>query len=280
MMCLTRRVAFSAAHSYRLENLSDEENRKLFGLCANPYGHGHNYTCEVTLQGPIDPRTGMVINIKELDRRLKEAIVEPFDHRFINKEHPAFLKKIPTLENLVLYLWHALSPGVGAARLSRIVLWESSKLYTECFSIKEQPMVFLTRVYDFSASHRLHSSALSEEENCAVFGKCNNPNGHGHNYTLEITWTGEVDPRTGMSGNLTELDTIVREQVLERYDHRNLNLDVPEFRHLNPTSENLTKVIWERLSPCFQRPALYRVRVHETEKNIFEYYGEKETPCL
>ncbi|MCC6445527.1 MAG: 6-carboxytetrahydropterin synthase, partial [Armatimonadetes bacterium] len=247
-MYLTRRVEFFSAHSYRLRDLSDEENRRLFGPCANPFGHGHNYTCEVTLRGDIDPRTGMVINIKELDRRLKEEVVSAFDHKFIDKEHPAFERRIPTLENLSLYIWNALVPGVGGAGLSRVVLWENSNLYAECVAVKEKPVVFLTRIYDFAASHRLHSHRLSDEENRAVFGKCNNPNGHGHNYGLEITWAGEVDARTGMIGNLPDLDRIVEEEVLERYDHKNLNLDCPEFSHINPTSENLTRAIWERLA--------------------------------
>jgi 6-pyruvoyltetrahydropterin/6-carboxytetrahydropterin synthase len=137
-------------------------------------------------------------------------------------------------------------------------------------------MVLLTRTYEFSAAHRLHSIQLSDEENLELFGKCNNPYGHGHNYRLEITLQGEVDPRTGLMLDLGTLDQIVREEILSRYDHHNLNADLEEFRELNPTSENLVKVIWRRLERRLISPALYKVTVRETDRNVFAYYGEGE----
>jgi 6-pyruvoyltetrahydropterin/6-carboxytetrahydropterin synthase len=136
--------------------------------------------------------------------------------------------------------------------------------------------VLLTRSYEFSAAHRLHSPRLSEEKNHAIFGKCNNPYGHGHNYILEVTLQGDIDERTGMMVDLAYLDGIVEEHVVRRYDHKNLNMDVPEFRELNPTSENLVKVIWDRLAPYLKHPTLYRVTVRETERNTFSYYGDGE----
>ena len=137
-------------------------------------------------------------------------------------------------------------------------------------------MVFLTRSYEFSAAHRLHSPLLGDERNQEIFGKCNNPYGHGHNYRVEITVHGPVDERTGMMVDLTYLDRVVEEEIIGRYDHKNLNLDTEEFRELNPTTENLVKVIWRRLAPRLKRPLLYRITVHETEKNCFSYYGEGE----
>ena len=134
--------------------------------------------------------------------------------------------------------------------------------------------MLLTRSYEFSAAHRLHSARLSDEKNHEIFGKCNNPYGHGHNYTLEVTVQGEIDERTGMMVDLGYLDGIVEEHVVRRYDHKNLNLDIPEFRELNPTSENLVKVIWERLTPYLKHPPLYKVTVRETDRNAFSYYGD------
>jgi len=131
----------------------------------------------------------------------------------------------------------------------------------------------LGRRYRFSASHRLHTAHLTEEENCRVFGKCNNPYGHGHNYVVEVSVSGKVDPATGMIANLADLDAFVQHHVLEDFDHKSLNEDVPAFRDKVPTTENVCIEIFQRLKK-FPLATLERVRVEETGKNSFEYAGE------
>ena len=131
----------------------------------------------------------------------------------------------------------------------------------------------LTRRYRFAASHRLHSPRLDEAENWRTYGKCNNPYGHGHNYVVEATFSGQVDPETGMIANLADLDPFVERQVLEPFDHTFLNDDVPAFRERVPTTENLCLEIFERLR-AFLHARLERVRVEETSLNSFEYTGE------
>jgi 6-pyruvoyltetrahydropterin/6-carboxytetrahydropterin synthase len=131
----------------------------------------------------------------------------------------------------------------------------------------------LGRRYRFAASHRLHSPQLSEEENCRVFGKCNNPYCHGHNYVLEVSLSGNVDPATGMIANLSDLDAFVDRQVLEEFDHKSLNEDVAAFRDQVPTTENLCIEIFRRLK-TFPHARLERIRVQETGNNSFEYSGE------
>ena len=135
-------------------------------------------------------------------------------------------------------------------------------------------MVYLTKVYEFSAAHRLHSHALSDEENREIFGKCNNPAGHGHNYVLEVTVKGDVDARTGLVAGLSHLDEVIQKQVYARFDYKHLNLDTPEFDILNPTSENFVKVLWNVLEPNLCPVVLHRLRLRETPKNHFDYYGE------
>jgi len=132
--------------------------------------------------------------------------------------------------------------------------------------------VELGRRYRFSASHRLHSAQLSEVENCRVFGKCNNPYGHGHNYVVEISVSGDVDAATGMIANLADLDGFVERQVLDAFDHKSLNEEVPAFREVVPTTENLCIEIFERLK-SFPHANLERVRIEETSNNSFEYAG-------
>ncbi len=132
---------------------------------------------------------------------------------------------------------------------------------------------YFGRRYVMSASHRLHTDALSAEENRATFGKCNNPHGHGHNYTVEVVAGGEVDPQTGMVINLVVMDELVRARVLTRFDHANLNLD-PLFTREVPTTENLCRAIYKLLESSLQPAELDHVRVEETENNFFEYSGD------
>ena len=133
--------------------------------------------------------------------------------------------------------------------------------------------VELGRRYHFSASHRLHSAHLSEEENCRVFGKCNNPYGHGHNYVLEVSVSGKADPQTGMIANLADLDGFVESAVLQAMDHKSLNEEVPVFQEMVPTTENLCIEIYKRLQ-SFSHAKLERVRIEETRNNSFEYAGD------
>jgi 6-pyruvoyltetrahydropterin/6-carboxytetrahydropterin synthase len=131
----------------------------------------------------------------------------------------------------------------------------------------------LTRRYSFSASHRLHSEQLGEEENQRVYGKCNNPYGHGHNYVVEVAVSGPVNPATGMITNLGDLDAFVEREVLEPFDHKYLNEEIAEFRQRVPTTENVCIEIFNRLRR-FPNARLERVRVEETGLNSFEYLGE------
>ncbi len=135
-------------------------------------------------------------------------------------------------------------------------------------------MVYLTRRTSFSASHRLWSEYLSEEENLALYEKCANRNGHGHNYILEVTVKGTPNPRTGMVLNLTELKQAIQEQVVNWVDHKHLNYDVPWLEGYIPTTEVLAIKFWERLQRGLPEGLLYEVKLYETENNIASYRGE------
>jgi len=135
-------------------------------------------------------------------------------------------------------------------------------------------MVYLTRRASFSASHRLWSKQLTEAENYAVYEKCANPNGHGHNYMLEVTVRGTPDPQTGMVLNLTQLKDAMHEQVVDWVDHKHLNYDVPWLEGSIPTTEVLVVKFWDRLAEMLHRGLLYEVKLYETENNIASYRGE------
>ncbi len=136
-------------------------------------------------------------------------------------------------------------------------------------------MVLLTRRAEFSAAHYYWNDAWSPEENRRVFGKCANRNGHGHNYTLEITVAGEVDPVTGFVVDLKELKEILEREVVSGYDHRHLNLEVADFAEQIPTTENIAVAIWQRLKGKIPGARLHRVRVYEMADLFADYYGEQ-----
>lgn len=271
MIYLSRRIDFSAAHVYRMSEWSEEENRRVFGACSNRNGHGHDYALEIMVKGYLDKKSGIVVNTTTIKDIVTQFIESELDGKFLNREHPYFSKHIPTTENLVTYIWDSLEPRFKDCKLHRIRLRENHYLYSEK---RDGSMIQLTRKYHFCSAHRLHSEHLSEEENQRIFGKCNNPNGHGHNYYLDVTVAGEPDRITGMVVNLADLDHIVDAVVLKKFDHKHLNLDTEEFKHLNPTSEVVAMVIFDMLSAHI--PNLYKVGIWETEKNYFEYFGPED----
>ncbi|HEX9484350.1 MAG TPA: 6-carboxytetrahydropterin synthase [Gemmatimonadaceae bacterium] len=138
----------------------------------------------------------------------------------------------------------------------------------------DSPQITVTRRLLFNAAHRVHNPALSDEENQRLFGKCNNPNWHGHNYTLDVSVRGTVDPRTGYVIDLSVLKRIVQDRVVERVDHRNFNLDVDFMKGVIPTSENIIVGMWRELAPAVQPGTLVKLVLWETSNNYVEYTGE------
>ena len=137
--------------------------------------------------------------------------------------------------------------------------------------MNQLPKVAVYRKEQFNAAHRLHNPALSKEENEQLFGKCNLPNYHGHNYELVVKLTGQPDPVSGYVYDMKLLSDLVKEKIVERFDHKNLNLDVPEFAHLNPTAENIAVVIYNILRPEINNELGLVVRLYETPRNFVEY---------
>ena len=139
---------------------------------------------------------------------------------------------------------------------------------------RTMPIVTATRRMHFNAAHRVHNPALSDAENTALFGKCNNPNWHGHNYVLDVSVTGSVSPKTGYVIDLAKLKEIVNREVVEKIDHRNLNIEVPFMTGQIPTTENIVVAIWKVLTPAIAPATLDRLVLWETENHSAEYRGE------
>lgn len=265
IVTLGRRAYFSCGRVLRRADWSDEQNRKVFGKRAHP--HGHDYILDVYYCGTPREEDGMVVNITDI-KPIIARVLAPLDCGFLN-ELPAFQDKLPTAENLVNFLWQELPKQVESGILQRLCLQETSS-----YSVQKFPNTMrVTKKYEFAAAHRLHAPNLSEEENIARYGKCNNPAGHGHNYGLEVTLEGAPD-ENGVLLSPDEFDRIIDEEVFARFDHKHLNEDCSEFKDLIPTSENLARVIFgvlqKRIDTLKDNVRLAKIGLHETQKNYFE----------
>lgn len=231
----------------------------------------HRFDLEATVEGAIDPAHGMVVNITELKERMRRDVVARLSGYCLDGANGA--PRCTTPEDLAREIWTRLGGGIAGVPLRRIRLVGDPSPIVEYGGEREMQV---TRRFEFSASHRLHSPALSDAENERLFGKCNNPAGHGHNYVLEVTVAGDPEPGRELVP-AAEFDRLVQEAVVDRWDHRNLNEDLPEFEGVNPTAEEIVRIAWHRLSGAFgdaRGARLARVKLRETERNHVEYTGD------
>jgi 6-pyruvoyltetrahydropterin/6-carboxytetrahydropterin synthase len=265
---LGRRAMFSAGLELKRADWSAKRNRAVYGRDVLP--HGHDYIITVYYAGTPRVEDGMIVNLNDIKPILK-GVLQPFDHAFLN-DLPAFAHAPPTLENLVQFLWREVPKQLEDATLSRLRLQESPRVWVELNNNSADNSMKLTRKYEFAAAHRLHAPTLSAQENTARYGKCNNPRGHGHNYGLEVTIEGAPDATSGVLIAPHEMDAIIEAEIFERFDHKHLNEDCPEFENLIPTSENLARVIFDLLAPKIETASrkLAKIGLHETQKNYFE----------
>jgi 6-pyruvoyltetrahydropterin/6-carboxytetrahydropterin synthase len=269
MKCIiNRRAQFSASHRYWLPELSEAENTRQFGLCARAPGHGHNYVLYVSMAGDLD-EYGMVLNLSDVKQVIKREVTSQLDFAYLNQAWPEFQQTLPTTEQIARVIWQRLSPHLP---LVRIQLFEHPELWADYEGNGME--AFLTISTHFSAAHRLARPDLTLEQNSEIYGKCARVNGHGHNYHLEVTIKGEVDPRTGMIADLVAFQKAVDEYVVEPFDHTFLNKDIPYFGQVVPTAENIAVHIRDLLrSPIEQIGArLHKVKLIESPNNSCEVY--------
>jgi 6-pyruvoyltetrahydropterin/6-carboxytetrahydropterin synthase len=257
MFRLTREVRFA---------INDAEDPQLRGAPTNGHGgfpsltgFGSYLSLGVTLSGPLDPVSNYLLNIKQIDATIR------------NRAIPAVAAAVHST---------ALTPAQLLGQLfAKLEAWpplllEELKLSLSpflSFSVRasERPMIRLSQKFEFSATHRLHNPRATEEENRRIFGKCNNSHGHGHNYEVQVTLVGEPDAN-GLLMAVPEFERIVAASLIDRFDHKNLNVEVPEFRELIPTVENIAMTAYKLLKPKFAS-RLASVTVWETPKTWCEY---------
>jgi len=251
-------LEFSAARRTYSPNLSEEENFKIFGQAASPSGHGHNYRVKITVGGELNQENGLLLPLPIAVEAISELHSE-LDHRNLNTEVPG-LKGLPmTTEILARYIWQKLEKELP---VKRIRLYEKSDFFVEYYG---NDLFFMGIENKFQAAHRLHSPQLSEQENKDVYGKCNNPNGHGHQYRVECTIGGKLDEKSGTLYNLVELNRMLA-STLADWDYKQLELETEDFREKPSTGENIIQALWSKLEEKLGEK-LHRLRVWETPNN-------------
>lgn len=274
MECIiNRRSQFSASHRYWFPELSEAENLQKFGDCARFPGHGHNYVLFVSLAGELD-EYGMVQNLSEVKKVIKREVSKQLDFAYLNDVWQEFQQTLPTTENIARVIWQRLAPYLP---LVNIQLFEHPELWADYQGNGME--AYLTISTHFSAAHRLARPDLSYEENSEIYGKCARPNGHGHNYHLEVTVKGEIEPRTGMIVDLGALNQVIEDYVVEPFDHTFLNKDIPYFAEVVPTAENIAIHIRQLLQQPIQElgAKLYKVKLIESPNNSCEVYCPEPT---
>ncbi len=261
----------------------------------------------IVVSGRPDPLTGYLVNIQELDhllrrhaiplaaRRLSDEGVGLTGESLVRGVRDAVCRQLRNAEksrsqkvkmpegqdaeasgsqDVAMASLFSRDPNrsAGQVSLEGLELWTTPQL-SYAIGAGEDSMVELTQCFEFSASHRLHVASLSDEENRRIFGKCNNPNGHGHNYRIEVTVTGEMADDTGRVLALPAFEETVRREVIDRFDHKHLNADTAEFATVNPSVENIAGSIWDILHDALSPAKLRRVKVWETAKTYAEYSG-------
>ena len=292
MKCIiNRRAQFSASHRYWLPELSEAENQRMFGLCTRSPGHGHNYELYVSMEGELD-EYGMVLNLSDVKKVIKREVTSQLDFSYLNDIWPEFQidraeAGLTTTENIARVIWQRLAPYLP---ITNVQLFETPTLWAD---YKGNAMeAYLSISTHFSAAHRLALPTLTLEQNREIYGLCARVHGHGHNYHLEVTIKGEMDPRTGMVADLVEFQNAVDTHVVKPFDHTFLNKDIPYFAEVVPTAENIAVHIRDLLrQPIKDIGAnLHKVKLIESPNNSAEVYCEekprpevvvaKETPEL
>lgn len=222
-------------------------------------------TMRCVVAGKPDPVTGYLCDIKEIDRLLRTIVVAHLIPAY-PQSHATYEAMLRRVYQLADQSWNQPSP------IAELSLHASPFHYYQINS-KASDMVTMTQQFEFSAAHRLHSPELSDAENESLYGKCNNPNGHGHNYVVEVSVAKAIAPASNDTIDLHQFQETVNRLVIDRLDHKNLNEDIPYFASVLPSVENIAIAIWDWLDGNFQQAKLVNVRVYETPKTWAEYSG-------
>jgi 6-pyruvoyltetrahydropterin/6-carboxytetrahydropterin synthase len=238
---------------------------------SEPAGEGLSifFELSVGVTGPIEPATGFVVNVADIDRNVRKFVVPLFVERITQDFRRAKHIGFSAIAELLAAARSRLADKFGAARPSLLTL-KLNPFRTIAVDSKDLDMVYFCEKFEFAATHKLWNENFSEEQNFEAFGKCANPTGHGHNYIAEVAIK---MPAARDDFHIGDFERIVDDELIKLLDHRNLNTDVDQFTRTNPTVENIAVFAWNRLAGKFGAAALHRVTVWETDKTYCSYYG-------
>jgi 6-pyruvoyltetrahydropterin/6-carboxytetrahydropterin synthase len=246
-------MEFSAARQTMSPHLSAEENESMFGIAASPHGHGHHYRARLSFRGDAPPYAEL--------RAALESLRSELDHKNLNLDVPGLANRPKTTESLAQYLHERLAESLP---IHRIRLHERDDFFAEYWRGNSY---FLGMQQRFYAAHRLHAPGLSAAENMALYGKCNNPAGHGHSYLTEVTLGGDYDARSGTLYSFTRLSEGIR-AALDPWQDKHLDYETNDFRDSPSTGENIVRALWPRMNASLDNRVV-RLRLWETPNNRF-----------
>ncbi len=262
---LTRQVRFS------INPFLAEKHEGYNSYASKPAGDGLAIFLELSVEviGEVEPATGFVVNVADIDNNVREFAIPVFagqiQQDFRRAQHIGFF----ALAELLKSAWNKLADKFGTARLSKLSL-KLNPFRKIAIDLKDLEMIYFSEKFEFAAMHKLWNDDFSEKRNLDVFGKCANPAGHGHNYIVEVTIK---TPTNKNDFHICDFEKTVETELIKLVDHRNLNADVSHFSKIIPTVENITVFAWNKLSCKFGRAALHCVSVWETDKTYCSYYG-------
>ena len=262
---LARHVRFS------INPFLSEENEGFNSFASKPAGEGLSIFLELSVEviGEVEPATGFIVNVADIDNSVREFAVPVFAERikkdFRRAEHIGFF----AVAELLKSVWSRLADKFGSAQLSKLSL-KLNPFRKVVIDSRDLEMVYFSEKFEFAAMHKLWNDDFSEKQNLEVFGKCANPTGHGHNYIVEVTIK---MPANKNDFRISDFERVVDNELIKLVDHKNLNADVDRFSRTNPTVENIAAFAWNRLVGKFGEAALHCVTVWETDKTYSSYYG-------
>jgi 6-pyruvoyltetrahydropterin/6-carboxytetrahydropterin synthase len=259
--------SFSAARRTWSPKLSDQENEKLFGAAASPKGHGHEYRVRVTLDGKIEEKIGTHVPYSEVNETI-EQLRNQLDHTNLTEQLSEFKTEPNTTESLALILYRRLKSRLP---VNRVRVHEHEHFYAECRGGDQFTMGVTTH---FFAAHRLNAKSLNAVENRELYGKCNNPAGHGHEYVIECALDGKLDEMNGTLFPLPKFEQLLQGVVAD-WNYKHLDAEIPYFADHPSTGENILHGLWEKGKAAFGREP-FRMRLWETPNNRFTI--RRETP--
>ena len=271
MLCkhkLARQVRFS------INPFLPVQTQGFNSFSSEPAGEGLSIFLELIVEviGPVEPSTGFIVNVTDIDRNVRQIAVPVFTERIQQDFGRSRHIGLPVMVELLRLTWNRLTDKFGPARISKISL-KLNPFRKVTINSKDAKMVYFSEKFEFAAMHKLWNDDFSEQRNFEVFGKCANPSGHGHNYTLEVTIK---VPGDGSSFRIGDFQNIVDNELIKIVDHKNLNIDVENFKTDIPTVENIASFAWSKLAGKFGENELHCVTIWETDKTSCSYMETSE----